>query len=436
MVQSQAFRPLSLGARSVLMVALALGFAAGPALAQQARTAVAVSAQAPAQAAVPSQALAMQEYLQLVVANRPQLAADRLALDLAKADSKSAALLPNPSVHYGNKPGEREWGIEQPVPIFGQRGMRMENARKGETAARAQVDVAVATSLGDAAQAFIDLLMAQQRLAVWQQAQQSLDKAGRIVRGQIEAGARSRYDGARLDLQLAQMAMQVSQAESDWQDAASHAAALAALPQWEPRAVGSLQAAGDAAQPGYEALWEEARQRLPAVRAAQAELDQLRHKIDLERREALPTPSIGVARVRNSQDGKYNQIGVSVELPLFDRRQGAIERAQVEAEQARLRYDAAVLEARSELQRALKQLRLRRQAVLAYEKQGLTQITPLQQMAQDAYQLGQGSILELIDSLGSINEHRLEHLDLVKEMLLAEWQVRLASGDLPVWPTP
>nr|WP_156919888.1 TolC family protein [Comamonas composti] len=381
--------------------------------------------------AMPQQALGMQEYLQLVVANRPQLAADRLLLDLAKADSKSAAVFPNPTVNYGNKPGEREWGIEQPLPIFGQRGMRMENARKGETTARAQVDVAVAGSLGDAAEAFIELLMTQQRLEVWQQAQQSLEKAGHIVRGQIQAGARSRYDGARLDLQLAQMAMQVSQAESDWQDAVSHAAQLAALPQWEPRAVGSLQAANEAAQPRFEALWEEARLRLPAVRASQAELDQLRHKIDLERREALPTPSVGVARVRNSQDGKYNQIGVSVELPLFDRRRGEIERAQVEAEQARLHYDAAVLEARSELQRALKQLKLRRQAVLAYEKQGLTQITPLQQMAQDAYQLGQGSILELIDSLGSINEHRLEHLDLVKEMLLAEWQVRLASGDLP-----
>src|SRR2546427_10973188 len=68
----------------------------------------------------------------------------------------------------------------------------------------------------------------------------ALNGAGNIVRGQIEAGARSRYDGARLSLQQAQMAMQVSQAQSDWQDAASHAAALAALPQWAPRATGKI----------------------------------------------------------------------------------------------------------------------------------------------------------------------------------------------------
>jgi len=101
-----------------------------------------------------------------------------------------------------------------------------------------------------------------------------------------------------------------------------------------------------------------------------------------------------------------------------------------------VRSQVALIEARTELQRAIKQLKLRRDAVRAYEKQGLAQIAPLNQMAQDAYKLGQGSILELIDSLGSINEHRLEHLDLVKEMMLAEWQVRVASGDLPMWAAP
>jgi cobalt-zinc-cadmium efflux system outer membrane protein len=368
-------------------------------------------------AAAPQQPVGMQEYLQMVVRNQPELAAQRLQIGIAKADSRTAAAFPNPTVSYSSKPSEKQWSIEQPLPIFGQRRLRMENARKGETAARANVEVAVATTLNDAATAFIDLLMTQQRLRVWD-------------------GARSRYDGARLNLQQAQMAMQVSQAQSDWQDAASHAAALAALPQWAPRATGSLQAVPVGQLLNEPELWEAARQRLPALVAAQAELDQLRHKIELERREALPTPSVSVARVRDRMDGNYNQIGVSVELPLFDRREGPIARAQVEAEQAQLRYDAALIQARTELQRAVKQLKLRRDAVRAYEKQGLAQIAPLNQMAQDAYKLGQGSILELIDSLGSINEHRLEHLDLVKEMMLAEWQVRVASGDLPMWAAP
>ena len=379
----------------------------------------------------PQQPVSLEEYLRLVVRNQPGLAADRLQLNLAKADSKTAAAFPNPSAHYVQKRGEKEWGIEQPLPIFGQRGMRMENARKGEVSAAENVNVAVASTLSDAAHAFNGLLVAQQRLAVWQGAQDELGKAGRIVKGQIEAGTRSRYDGARLNLQQAQMSMQVSKAQAELKDAASRVAATAALPQWSARAAGSLQADSSSMRPGYQTLWDQAQMRLPTLRAAQAELDQAQQKIKLEEREALPTPTIGVARIRDRYDGSYNQIGVNIEVPLFDRHQGAIERAKVEAEQAELRRDAALLAAQSELQRALEQLQIRRSAVIDYEKQGLAQIAPLHQMAQDAYKLGQGTILELIDALGSINEHRLEHLELVKEMLDAEWEVRLSSGNLP-----
>lgn len=379
----------------------------------------------------PAQPVTLEEYLRLVVQNQPSLAAERLQIGLAQADSRAAAAFPNPAIHYSHKRGEKEWGIEQPLPIFGQRGMRIENARRAEVAAAANVEVAEAVSMSDAAHAFNELLVAQQRYKVWQAAQHEMDKAELIVKGQIEAGTRSRYDGARLNLQQAQMSMQVSKAQAELLDAMSRAAAIAALPHWQARVAGSLQASDEAVLPRYGQLWDMAQQRLPSLRATQAELDRARHRIALEQREALPTPTVGIARIRNSFDGNYNQIGVNVEIPLFDRRQGQIDRAKVEAEQAELRRDAAVLAAQGELQRAMQDLALRRNAVQNYEKEGLAQIAPLHQMAQDAYKLGQGGILELIDALASITEHRLEHLELVKDMLDAEWEVRLASGNLP-----
>ncbi len=382
-------------------------------------------------AVAPAGPVTLQEYLRLVVQNQPTLAADRMQTALAKADSKSASAFPNPAVHYTSKRGEKEWGVDQPIPIFGQRGMRMENAKLGEKAAAANVDVAVAVTMSDAAHAFNELLVAQQRYKVWQGAQDELNKAGYIVKGQIEAGTRSRYDGARLNLQQAQMSMQVRKAQAALKDAASRVASIAALPQWQVTVDGSLQASDLRHAPAYGPLWETAQTRLPVLRAAQAELERARQKIKLEQREALPTPTFGVARIRNGVDGSFNQVGVNVEIPLFDRRQGGIDRAKVEADQAELRRDAAVLAAQSELQRSLQQLQLRRSAVRDYEKEGLAQIAPLHQMAQDAYKLGKGTILELIDALGSITEHRLEHLELVKDMLDAEWEVRLASGDLP-----
>lgn len=383
----------------------------------------------------PAQPVTLEEYLRLVARNHPALAAERLQVDAARADTRAARSFANPSVSYTRQPSERQWSIEQPLPLFGQRGARIENAQRGEAAAAAHAEAARTATLDEAARAFNALLVAQARLQVWQEAAQALERAGRIVRGQIEAGARSRYDGARLDLRQAQTAMQVAQAEAAVQESAARVAALAALPAWAPRAEGSLQAGGPPEpMQDFELRWNEARTRLASVRAAQADLDQARHKIELARREALPMPSVGVARVRNRNDGNYTQWGVSVEVPLFDRHQGAIDRAVVEAEQAQLRLDAAVLEAQASLRSALQQVQRKRASVRAYETDGLARIDQLRTMAQDAYRLGQGGILELIDALASIAEHRLEHLDLVKDMLDAEWQLRMATGQVPASP--
>jgi cobalt-zinc-cadmium efflux system outer membrane protein len=379
----------------------------------------------------PTQAITLDEYLRLVLQNNPQLQAERLQVDAARADSKTAAAFPNPSASFYRKPGERGWGIDQPLPIFGQRGLRKENARRAEVTAAAQVDVTLSGAMDEAAGAFIELLMAQQRLAMWQEAQQKFVKAGHVVKGQMDAGTRSRYDGARISLQQAQMDMQVGKAQAELKEASARAAAAAAIPSWAPKATGSLKPASNDMLPSYSVLWDQAQQRLPAVRAAQAELDQARQKVQLQRREALPTPSISLSRVRTAFDGNYNVVGVSVELPLFDRKQGAIERAQVEEQQAELKREATLLSAQADLQRAVDQLALRRTSVINYEREGLVQIAPLEQMAEDAYRLGRGSILELIDAMSSITSHRMEYLDLVKEMLEAEWNVRVASGNLP-----
>ncbi|WP_313303439.1 TolC family protein [Diaphorobacter sp.] len=416
----------------VLAVFVACGMPMSAAQAQaQASESVATPMAPPSLAHLPQQPVTLEEYLRLVIRQQPGLAADRMETDLARAETRTASAFPNPTVSVVGKPGEKSVGVEQPLPIFGQRGLRIENAKKGERTAAAHVEVAVHAALNDGAQAFNELLIAQQRVDVWSEAQTSLENAARIVRGQIEAGTRSRYDGARLTLQQAQLKMQVAKASAALQAARASAARVAAVPTWEVRAQGSLQPLSAQQLPAYDALWAQASARLPELRSAQAELDQARHRIDVARRDALPTPSLGVTRVNSRPDGHYTQWGVSMEIPLFDRNQGNIDRARVEADQAELRWQAAQQNAQAALFSALGQLQLKRESMQAYERDGLSQIGPLRQMANDAYKLGQGGILELIDALNSIAEHRLEYLEVVKDYLDAEWQVRSASGNVP-----
>ena len=109
-----------------MAAALCCGAFSGLAHAADAMDAPAQNSAAAGRMAAPVQPVTLQEYLRIVVQNQPNLAADRMQLDLARADSKTAATISNPAMHYSSKRGEKEWGVEQAIPIFGQRGMRIE----------------------------------------------------------------------------------------------------------------------------------------------------------------------------------------------------------------------------------------------------------------------------------------------------------------------
>ncbi|WP_370680440.1 TolC family protein [Comamonas sp. GB3 AK4-5] len=383
-------------------------------------------------AALPT-SLGLVEFLSLVRSHHPALRAMPLVQGMEQADVRTAGTWENPSVHYSRKPDEKEWGIEQPLPIFGQIGMRTEAARLAAATGQAERAVETQEVLSLAALRFAELLTAQQKLAAKQQAMQHLEQAAKVVLGQVELGARSKYDGARVELQRAQVQALLEQQESETLAAQAALAEMLAQPQWTPKAIGSLlPAKATQEEPSLDSMWQQASTRLPQLQAAHAKVTQTEQLIRQQAREALPTPTVGVARIRNRPDGdRYNQVGVSVELPLFDRKQGAIERARLEYTQAQLEEDTAQQLARQRLQQAYTQRNLLRKTLRSFETRGLTQLDPLRQMAQDSYRLGQSSILEWLDAMESVADHQQQYLDLSLRAWQADWELNAARGQLP-----
>ncbi|XAH25873.1 TolC family protein [Xylophilus sp. GW821-FHT01B05] len=371
------------------------------------------------------------ELLELVRWRNPTLAAERVRIDAARADLITAGTLPNPTFSAARQrgtpgePSEREVAIEQPLPIFGQRGLRQENARLGIRTTQAQRDAAVAETLRSAAKAFVGLQIAQERERSWRAAEADFGLAARIVIGQVEAGARSRYERTRIEVETAAIASHTEELQAATAEAAAQLAVLVGMPGWRPAV--AERPALPPVLPGTSALWLQAQERLPTVRAALAEEAQARQRIEVERREAWPVPAIGVGRLRDGE-GRHNIIGVSVTIPLFDRNQGPIARARAEADEQRLRREAVLREAEAELQRAADQYQRRRQLAERYERQAMALLPELRRMAQDAYTLGSGGILEFIDALQAVSERQTAYLDLLEAALQADLDLQAASG--------
>lgn len=391
-------------------------------------------------AALPT-ALGLAEFLALVQTHHPALRGMPLRQRMDEADVQAAGTWANPSVHVARQPGEREWGIEQPVPVFGQPGLRREAAQLNAQTSSATMRAELHATLHDAAQRFAELLAAQEKLHTQQQGLRHLDEALRVVQGQIALGARSRYDGVRVQLQHAQMQAQLAQQAAETQAARAALAQLLGRPDWQPQALGHLQTWQDAANHPSPALlndtlptmWQQAQQQLPALQTARAKVAASEQYIALQQREALPTPAVGVSRVRNRPDSTaYNVVSVSLELPLFDRKQGAITRAQLEHTQALMELEVAQQQAYLQLQQAAAQRQALQQALQAYEQQGMSQLETLRTMAQDAYRLGQSSILEWLDAMESLQSHALEHIDLRLKVWQADAALAAARGQLPL----
>jgi cobalt-zinc-cadmium efflux system outer membrane protein len=197
------------------------------------------------------------------------------------------------------------------------------------------------------------------------------------------------------------------------------------VPGWRPRATGSLVPAW---QPPDDATLRAGAGRRPSVVAARAGEDAAQDDAAVAERAWWPMPDVTLGAFTTSDPGGTGMVvGLSIPLPLFDRGQGPRARAAAAARRARLQREAVSRAADVELDRALALYRERRAALDAYERDVISRLPKLRQMAEDAYR-GQGSIVDLVDALRSIREAELEHVDLQEQTLVAETDARAAAG--------
>jgi cobalt-zinc-cadmium efflux system outer membrane protein len=399
-------------------------------------TTVAAAAQNGADAALPTQ-VTLDQVLTIMNARSPRIAADRAALAIAEADRVTAQTLPNPSVSYGGTHllsglstgavTQHQFVLDQPLLISHQREAREAAADLNLAAARARVDQTLAERRVTVRQAFATLLSRQQQLEVSQQSLADLERVLQVVRVRADAGERSRYDVARVDTETEALRVDIMNAEADVEDAAGQLATLLGLPGWSPRAVGTLSP-GDVPTESSQ-LWDIATTRRPALVALRQQQAASRGGIVVARRERLPVPVLsGGAQLTQDVTGTSAVFGLSLPLPVFDKNQGAIAKAEAQLDADGLALTAELEEAHAEVDRAAKLLRARREALIRLEGGVVQRVPILRQMAEDAYREGSGDILDLLDAMRSQRTIQLSHVQQLESVKLAEETVRAVTG--------
>jgi cobalt-zinc-cadmium efflux system outer membrane protein len=257
-----------------------------------------------------------------------------------------------------------------------------------------------------------------------------LQRAQQIVRARVQSGVMSEYDALRLDVELRGLETEVSAARADVTDQRGQLTVLALMPQLAFVAKGDLLGSDS-----LEGTLPAAR-TAPLLAWAKAEEVAAQSEIELARRNAKPVPVAGVgAMFTTSGVALAASLGLAMDLPVFDRGQGAIARAEATSVERQRQREATQVVGTASILRSDKLLGDRVRNARRFDLELGRQLEELRRMGDAAYKSGAGGILSLLDTERTITDARLKQVELHR--LAAEARVEAlaargwADSDLP-----
>ena len=430
---------LSRGALVALLLAASAARPASSADAQQATS----MADAPARSLTLAAALAAARRVS------PDLVAAREAVAAAAARERQAAAFPNPTLSYGREQtsgggqtnAQNVAALEQPLEAGGVRGARRDAARLRREAAEARLAAAESQLDYEVARAYALALAADRRAALAEQAAGAFDQARRVSERRLAAGDVSgyanrrirleaaRYAALRVEAVLARRTAQLALAALVAESADSIAGAIVTLADTLP----ATPAVAD--QPTLIALALRSRAEL---RAGERESQAAAAEARLARRERMPVPVVSGGF--KSEDAAGGQglsgfvAGVSLPLPLWDRRGGTVDAAAAESRRGAAETESLRRRVAREVAEAYDAYRLGAEQLAALAPQLGSESRAALRASQVAYSEGEISLVECLDAVRAYHEAESSFASIRADLLVRRAALERAVG-APLSPT-
>lgn len=162
--------------------------------------------------------------------------------------------------------------------------------------------------------------------------------------------------------------------------------------------------------PPLDALRREMQERLPALRAAEAETSRAQARLETERSLRLPQPTVKWSAERDLESSVW-RVGVALPLPLWNRREGPIGEAVAGLHQAEAEARRTRLALLNELEQAYGRYRIAQSQVEVFESGLMREAEAALKVAEAAYRFGERSILDYLDAQRTLRTVRLDFLN-------------------------
>ncbi|HEY2736006.1 MAG TPA: TolC family protein [Polyangiales bacterium] len=364
----------------------------------------------------------------LRVSPEVELAEREVAVWTSDVTSAEAFANPNFSVTSATQSAHLATSLSLPIRLFGQRGASIDAARADVAVAALDVGVVRREARWVASLAYVDLWEAQARAGWLASAAEDSRRLAEIAAEKFAAGSGARLDQLRTSADRARAAAESRAATQLVAAAAARLAPTIGAAHDQP-----LRAAG---APGYAfdgadlAQLEARLPEHPRLRRARAEVSASELHVADEQRKRWPivTPQIGLSQFDPTVPGTDLILGLAFELPILDRRQGAIERAEAERAVATTAAEGGERRLRAELRDAYLRSASARTEWRVLREEVLPSMEEAKAMTDEGYRAGYVDLLRVLDAQRALLEARMAEVSALASWVRALADLEKASG--------
>jgi len=379
--------------------------------------------------------LTWQEIVRLVD-RHPRLAAAQLKVTAARGAADAAGAAPNPSLDTTLAHGEArdgpqsrlERGFEVTLPLewIAKRGYQVEAATAEVAVTMEEAKAIRRDVLLQLRVLFWSLAYDQARVAALEDLESQTADLVRSIKRRVETGEVRPSEGIRVEIELERVTSDLDAARS------SLRAHQEQLQLWMVSANGqelvldaditSVPRALD-----LETALTEARSRHPSLDAVRARIRALTAEVDVERIARVPSVAIKGFTV-DELDRRAFGGGVAITLPLWNWNSGRIAEAEAQLEAGKQQLDYETREIESSIIAAQGACLAASETAVRYRERILPRSQSAASTMEKTYQLGEASLLEVIDARRVLVETRSQYLSALVQAHLDCSRLHVLAG--------
>jgi len=368
--------------------------------------------------ATAAQPLTLDQALGLAETQHPLLRAGEAQKDGAAAAITTAAARPNPEVAavagrltsgLGSVPrtGVPLYEVRQPLELGSLRPSRIAHAERGFDVSEQQLRELRLTVLANVRRTFFQVLRRSGEAALATENLKLVEDLRNRIQVRVDVGEVGRLELVRAEAEVAAARALASSAQLQKVTAVAQLRAAVGgglAPDVEP--VGTLEPVRTL--PPLDQLRDEARTRHPMIQRSRAELAQAHARVQYETALRRPQPTLWS---EIDMSNPSYRLGVVLPLPIFDQRQGPIAQADAARRQAAATVEAREIDVLAALDGAYERYALAGSQVTLFETGLLREAEEALRAAEVAYQLGERSVLDVLDAQRLLRTVRLNFLN-------------------------